>query len=1057
MKKLSLLLFVLLGLAATGFAQKTVTGSVKDPKGEPLIGANVIVQGTDIGTVTDIDGMFSVQVPPGRSAISITYIGFAEQVIDISNLTNVNITMTEGQLLDEVVVTALGIKRDKKALGYASTTVGADELAAKPETDVARALAGRSPGVNIASAAGLAGSGTKINIRGVSTISGNSQPLWVVDGVPINTDANENNNFNDGNITPTRNLDIDPNNIASMSILRGLAATTQYGSQGRNGVILITTKTGGGGSGVKKYNASFSQSYGQISAHIPEYQNKWANGFDGDYGEFFSNWGVLFSDNFEAAVHPYSEVKAIFPDLEIIQGRYKVVNTPNNVSDFFQKGHAYTTSFTAGINGDIGNFNVAMSKLSEEGYIKNNNLDRLNLSIGGTANISSKLKINGSFSYIKTDFKSPTVGAGLGSNSNGGPSVFANLFYTPRNIDLMNLPYQHPITGASVYYRGITNPRWLLENSSQGSFVNRFMAMMGANYKVNDWLSATYRVGIDSYDENQEYWVQKGSVGYPSDVAAFGTGLLRTSDGNNVITDQNFIVTGNRNINDDIDVTFNVGVNHRDDKYSQTGLESTNQVVYGLISHRNFTTTNSRDLRQNNLSYLQRRIIMGAYGDVTVGYKNYLYLNVAARNDWASSHEKEYRSQFYPGFSVSFVPTDAFESLAGGFMDYLKLRAGYGTSANFADPYSTRARLTLNATETVDGNGNVVSLGLPSLLANPNLRPELQSELEFGVESKFLNNRIGLELSWYNRKAEDQIIERPLDPSTGYSSTFLNAGTVTNKGVEIGLTVSPVATKNINWNLRANFTKNVSKVVDLPEGSEEILIGGFSNLGSFAIKDQPFGVIKGTYVEKDANGNLLVNSNGDWKISSEIGIIGDPNPDYMLSGFSDLTVYGLTLSAQLDFVKGGDIFSYSAGTPIGRGVAKELEDFNPTITVILPGVSEETGEPNNIPMPASGVFFSNTIIGGGADDRGIYDGTRLRLREISVSYTLPKSVFKGTFIESASISLVGNNMWYRAFNTPASSKVDPDRTAFGTNNASGFDFLGGPSAARYGGTIKFNF
>ncbi|MBK8700357.1 MAG: SusC/RagA family TonB-linked outer membrane protein [Saprospiraceae bacterium] len=1057
MKKLSLILFVLLCSITVGLAQKTVTGSVKDPNGEPLIGANVLVQGTSIGTVTDIDGMFSIQVPGGRNALLITYIGFADKVVDVTDLTSVDVNMAEGQLLDEVVVTALGIKRDKKALGYASTTVGSDDIARKPETDVARALAGRSPGVNIASSAGLAGSGTKINIRGVSTISGNSQPLWVVDGVPINTSANENNDFNDGNITPTRNLDIDPNNIESMSILRGLAATTLYGSQGRNGVILITTKTGGGGSGVKKYNASFSQSYGQITAHIPEYQNKWANGFDGDYGEFFSNWGVLFSDNYEAAVHPYSEQKAVFPELEIIQGKYKVVNTPNNIKDFFQKGQAYTTSFQAGINGDIGNFNVAMSKLSETGYIKNNKLDRFNLSIGGSANISSRLKLNGSFSYIKTDFKSPTIGAGLGSNTNGGPSVFANLFYTPRNIDLMNLPYQNPITGASVYYRAITNPRWLLENSSQGSFVNRFMSMMGATYKVNDWLTANYRIGVDSYDENQEYWVQKGSVGYVADVAAFGTGLLRTTDGNNVITDQNFGISGQRELNDDLDITFNVGANHRDDKYSQTGLESSNQVVFGLISHRNFTTTNSRDLRNNNLSYIQRRIIMGLYGDLTFGYKNYLYLNVAARNDWASSHEKEYRSQFYPGFSVSFVPTDAFESLSESFLDYMKLRAGYGTSANFADPYNTRAVLSLNSNETVDANGNVVSLGLPSLLANPNLRPELQSELEFGVEAKLLNNRIGLDFSWYNRKAEDQIIERPLDPSTGYSSTFLNAGTVTNKGVEIGFTLSPVASKNITWNLRANFTKNVSKVVDLPEGSEEILIGGFTNLGAFAIKDQPFGVIKSTYVVKDDKGNLLVNSNGDWKISSEIGIIGDPNPDFMLSGFSDLTVYGLTLSGQLDFVKGGDIFSYSAATPIGRGVAKELEDFNPTITVILPGVLEETGEVNNIPQPASGVFFNNTIIGGGAYDRGIYDATRLRLREISLSYNLPKSIFNGTFIESASISLVGNNIWYRAFNTPASSKVDPDRTAFGTNNASGFDFLGGPSAARYGGTVKFNF
>ena len=809
-----------------------------------------------------------------------------------------------------------------------------------------------------------------------------------------------------------------------------------------------------------------------IEAFIPEYQNKWGNGFDGDYGEFFSNWGVLFSNNKIAPVHPYSEVKAVFPDLEIIQAKngYAVVNTPNNVSDFFQKGASKTTSVTAGVSSDIGSFNVAVSRLGETGYIANNDLSRTNLSIGGSANLSSKITFNANFSYISTDFKSPTVGAGLGSNSNGGPSVFANLFYTPRNIDLMNLPYQNPITGASVYYRGITNPRWLLENSQQGSITNRFLTMASAGYQMLDWLKATYTLGIDTYDEDQKYYVQRGAVGFPTtpvDVSAFATGLLRTSNGNNIVTDHNIRLTANRQLSNDIDLIATAGFNHRTDEYKQTGLESTNQVVFGLIAHNNFTKSASRDLRGSELSFTSKQIIMGAFGEAALGYKNYLYLNLAARNDWASTHEKDYRSQFYPGVSVSFVPTDAFEGLSSGFMNYLKFRAGYGTSANFAPPYSTRQSLSLNANETVDANGNVVALGLPALLANVDLKPELQTEIEFGLETKIIDNRVGFDISYYKRTAKDQIINRPLDPSTGYGTTFLNAGTISNKGIEVGFTLTPFSSKNMSLNLRTNFTKNVSKVESLPDGSKEILIGGFTNLGAFAIEGQPFGVIKGAYVVRDGGsvedgnlgrvGNLLITPNGNWKISSEIGIIGDPNPDFSLSQFLDFNVYGFSLFGQVDFVKGGDIFSYSAGTPIGRGVAKELEDFNPELPVILPGVLEETGEVNNIPQPASGVFFRNTIIGGGADDRGIYDATRIRLREIGVSYNLPKSIFKGTFIESASISLVGNNMYYRAFNTPASSKVDPDRTAFGTDNAAGFDFLGGPSAKRYGVTAKVNF
>lgn len=1060
MKRLLTTLVFALACYGLAVAQRTVTGTVSGD-GESLIGASVTVKGASGGARTDINGKYSIKVPAGATTLTFSYTGFATQDVTLGSSDVLDVTLSSNSQLNEVVVTALGIKRDKKALGYASTVVSAAEINERPETDVARALIGRSPGVQITNSSGLAGSGTKINIRGISTISGNAQPLWIVDGVPVNTAANENNNFNDGNITPTRNLDIDPNNIESISILRGLSATTLYGSQGRNGVILVTTKTGS--SAKKRYRTTVSQTYNLIDAIVPEYQNKWGNGFDGDYGEFFSNWGYVFDGKVPPnnPRHPYYEHRNLFPEVPEFQqaNGYIPQAIPNNIKDFFQRGTSLTTSVNTGVSGDFGSFNVAFNRTSEEGYIANNSLGRTNISIGGTANLSEKLTFNANFNYVRTDFKTPTVGAGLGSNSNGGPSVFANLFYVPRNIDLMNWPYQNPVTGGAVYYRNggdITNPRWLLENSSQQSLTNRFFSSMGLNYALTDWLKLGYNLGIDTYSEGQQYHVNRGASGFPTAVAAFGTGLLRNTNAVNTIYDHTIRLNAARNITDDLDFTANIGVNARQDTYDQNGVESTNQVVFGLLEHRNFVTHDTRTLRNGQLNFYSRRIWLGAFADATLGYKNYLYLNLQARNDWASTHEKDYRSLLYPGVSVSFIPTQAFAGLESKTLNFLKLRLGYGTSANFADPYSTRPYLSLVSGLTVDAVGTVNALALSSLLANPDLRPELQQELEAGVEARLFNNRVGIDLSLYDRTAKDQIVNRPLDPSTGFGSTFVNAGTISNKGIELGFSVTPVQTSDFTWNLRANFTKNISNVEELPDGSEEIYIAGFSSLGNFAIEGQPFGVIKGIATVKDENGNAVITSNGDYKQTSEIQIIGDPNPDFLLTGLTDINWKGFTLSGQVDYVHGGDIYSFSAGALIGRGVAKELEDFDPTLTVILPGVLED-GTPNNIQMPASGVFFGNTIIGGGPDDKGIFDGTRLRLREVSLAYNLPKSILGSAPIQGVSISLVANNMWFRAFNTPASSKVDADRTAFGTGNGLGFDFLGGPSTRRYGATIKVSF
>jgi TonB-linked SusC/RagA family outer membrane protein len=1066
-----LLTCLALAFVVFSFAQeRTVSGKVTFvDDGTPLPGVNVVVKGTTSGTVTDSDGNYKVSTSGSGGTLVFSFIGFQTKEVEVGERTVVDVALTSDITeLTEVVVTAQGIAKDQKTVGFATTTISSDRLANKPETDIGRALQGRTPGLQILNSSGLAGSGTKINIRGNSSITGNTQPLWVVNGVPINTDSRDiNADFRDGQVAPTRFLDIDPNNIESISVLRGLSATTLYGSQGRNGVILVTTKTGSTKPQARAFEGSVTQSYFQVQAFVPEYQNKWANGFDGAYGEFFSNWGSLFDGKPTGVRHPYYEWKDVFPDHpEFNNLDYTPVAAPNNVKDFFQKGHSSTTSLTLGATTALGNVNFSYSHLDEEGFIKNNNLVRDNFSFGGNAKLTDKLTLMSTFNYVRTDMETPPSGAGSGSNSDGGPSVFAEIFYTPRNIDLSAWPWENPVDHSSVYYRNnnsITNPYWLLKNTRQTDFTNRFFSSSSLNYKVNDWFNVTYRLGWDTFTEKQTYWTNKGaSVSFDENLLP---GAYRSSTGLNTIVDHTLMAAFNKDLSQDVNLTALVGVNHRRNEYNQEGLESLGQVVYGLIEHRNFTSTQSKDFRGNNLNYQDNSTIAGAYFDANIGFKDMLFVNLSGRNDWSSTLEKENRSQFYPGGSVAFLPTAAFPSFGGEVLDFLKLRLGYGTSANFPGAYNTRPTLSLNAQNRIDAEGNVITIRQQSLLANPGLKPELLRETEFGIETQMFQNRIGLNLSYYVKMSKDQIIQRDLDPSTGYTSTFINAGEISNKGIEAFITLVPVKTTDWTFEVITNFTKNKSMVESLPEGSKEILISGYTNLGNFAIEGKPYNVIKGTYVERAPDGQTIVNSAGNYKQANEIGIIADPNPKWMGSVMTNLSWKNISFGMQWDYVHGGQTFSYTAATMVGRGVAKDLEDFDPTLTLILPGVLEITDEegnvtgykPNNIPLTTAGVFFDNTIIGGSPSDRGVYDATRVRFREISLGYTIPSSIASKAKMRNINVSFVGNNLWYRAVNAPKYAKADFDRTAFGTSNGAGFDYLGGPSAKRYGVNVKFNF
>lgn len=1070
-----LLLFFAMALCVSVWAQeRTVSGRVTSADdGSPLPGVNVVLKGTTNGSVTDSEGNYRISgLPPGGGSLIFSFIGLQTQEVQIGDRTQVDVSLSlDVQQLSEVVVTAQGIQREQKALGFATTTISSAMLAEKPETDLGRALQGRTPGLQILNSSGLAGSGSRINIRGNSSINGDTQPLWVVDGVPVNTQSNDiNGSFLDGQVAPTRFLDLDPNNIESISILRGLSATTTYGSQGRNGVILVTTKTGSRGK-QNKFQASVMQSYYVVDPVVPEFQNKWANGFDGAYGEFFSNWGSLFDGNPTGFRHPYWEHRNLFPEFPEFQqsatdnGGYVPVAAPNNIKDFFTKGHSATTSLNLGATNQFGSINFSYSHLDEAGFIEGNNLVRDNFSFGGNQRLNDKLTLAATFNFVRTDFETPPSAAGAGSNSLGGPSIFSNLFYVPRNIDLMRWPFEHPVTKASIYYRNGNdqpNPRWVQKNARQTSITNRFFSSSSVNYKLTDWFNVTYRLGYDTYSEDQTYSVNKGGTGY-SDLLI--PGAYRSTSGNNTVIDHSLLGSFSKEFNENFDLTALVGFNYRSNKFRQQGLESLGQVVYGLLEHRNFTSTFPRDFRGANLNYQLNSAIQGVFFDATLGYKSYLYVNLSGRNDWSSTLEKENRSLFYPGASVSFIPTAAFPSFAPDVLDFLKIRVAYGTSANFGSPYNTRPTLTLNSQARVDAIGNVITSSLPALLANPNLKPELLRETEFGIETKLLQNRIRLDLSVYNRIAEDQIIQRPLDPSTGYSSTFINAGTISNKGIEATMWFVPLRRGDLTVEVGANFTRNRSLVESLPEGSKEILINGFSDLGNFAIEGKPLNVIKGSYVERSPDGQLIVNESGDYKQANDIGVIADPNPEWLGSAMLNITWKGLTFGMQWDYVHRGQIYSYTAATMIARGVAKELESFDPTLPLVLPGVREVfDGDgnvvgytPNTIPLTTSGVFFTNTIIGGSPDDRGVYDATRVRFREASVSYSLPASIVSKLKVGGISVSVIGNNLWWRAINAPKYSRADFDRTAFGANNGAGFDYLGGPSARRYGVNLKVTF
>ncbi len=1058
MRKKLLLSFCALMLVTLGiFAQlPTVTGKVIDDKGKPIEGASVFEKKSQKGTVTDENGVFRLPAKVG-STIVVSGVGFSRQEMVVSaSTTLMNVSLKNlSEDLSEVVVTALGMKKEKKALGYAVSTVSKKDLELRPEGDIGRILTGKAPGVNILNTSGLSGSGTNIVIRGVSTITGSSQPLFVVDGVPFNSNTNTNASFVYGNQTSSRFLDLDPNNIENITVLKGLSATTLYGEVGRNGVILVTTKNGATQSARKKSEITVSQSYfvNEV-ANLPEYNQSYGGGFDLSLGlAFFSNWGAKFTDPPTKVKHPYDRpaLTSAFPEFVGATYDYKFYNS---VKNFFRKGGVNNTSVNIAGSTPGLNYNANFSYLDDQGFTIGNGVNRNTFGFGGTAKLTNKITASGTINYVSNDVKSPPTSTSFGSRATA-TSVFGDVMYTPTAVDLMGLPYENPLDHSHVYYRGgndIQNPRWTLYNAFTSDKVNRTYGNFALRYEVVPGLNLSYRIGFDNYAENQVYAQNKGGAG------VWATGVYRTSSGTSNIWDHTFLLNYDHNLTNDINLTVDAGVNSRENTFQQIGYLSTQQLVYGLLDHTNFVTHDIVSENGQDLDYKIKDQTIGAFAQGRFGYKQYAYLTVGGRNSWTSTLEPENRSIFYPSASLSFIPTSAITSLQNNkSINYLKVRIGYSTSAGFPGAYSTRSVLNIATRSFLDRNGTAVNTNaIGNQLANPGLKPELQKEIEAGIEGKFLRNRLSIDLTLYQRTADNQILNRDLDPSTGYTSQQINAGKVTNKGVELGLGYTVVQSKNWKWQLDALYTINKSMVSDLPSYLKQVVTAGYTTLGNVAINGYPLGVIQGYSFQRDPkSGQRLVSATGDYITSTSPGIIGDANPKYKLTGISSLGYKGFNLRMQWDYTCGGDMYSATSSVLLGRGVTRDTE-FDRAAGYILPGVTAD-GKPNGIQTSATQAFFNNTVAGGAADEAGIYDATVIRLRELSLSYNLPEKLLAKTPFGSLSFTLSGSNLWYYAPNFPKYVHFDPETSGLGVSNGKGLEFFTGPSSRRMGASIRVTF
>lgn len=1106
MKQTLLVLALVFFAFGITLAQRNISGKIADSNGDPLIGASILIKGTDIGTVTDELGAYSITVPPGNNVLIFSYTGFTTQEITLGANNVLDMTLAESaEQLSEVLVTAIGIQREKKALGYAVTDLNGDQITQRSEPDPVRAIAGKVPGVQISGAGGAPGQSTKINIRGFSSLTGNTQPLFVVDGIPFDNSVNASRSTNvngnvitAGNQYSSRAFDIDPNNIESITILKGAAAAALYGSRATNGVVVITTKTGAKNTrkGLEvTYNSSFQME--EVSG-IPSYQDIYGQGSNQNYnGGFIGNWGAPFpeyADQLNAQYGTqYSKVYApgypegtvphplvsggfalgegydkIFTNLLDANGNPVAVpyRPYDIVGGFFETGNMWENSLNISAGGAEGGLNAVISRMTNEGIVPESQVARTSLSFGGNAKLSNGLLVNGNVTYVSTTQASPPVTGSIVGGNTFTPvdgSIFTRLFFLPRNFDLnqsnpegIAYPFENPVTGGNVFYRALDNPYWLVKNNRYTSRVNRVYGNIALSYDVLPWLNLTGRGGINTYSDSRKSIESRGGVADPD-------GEVWTDDVINTEVDLNYLATVNTKIGEDFDIRVIGGLNWNQRQLSSHYVVGDQIITFGLNN-----TDATAVQTSNETNRLQR--FYAVYGDVQLGFKNFLYVGLTARNDWSSTLPKKNQSYFYPGVNASFVLSDAL-GMSNNVMDYAKVRGAWTQVGNEASPYQTATTYRLGIPFVTAGGTSINRATLDDRLGNATLVNELTTEIEFGADVRFFRNRLGLDVTWFKRNSENQITATAVPGSVGFETAIVNAGEIENKGWEVLLNLVPIRTASgFEWSSTVNFSRIRSLIVDAGAGGD-IFIGGLTdnNGGVIHRTGFPYGQIFGTKNARSPEGDILINKSLGTTIPlPELQVIGDPNPDFLLGFINTFSFKGFSLNALIDWRQGGDMYLTTAGSLLLRGQIKITEDRE--ALRVIPGVygDPQTFEPvtgengqyvrNTTGITAFDYHFTNGFGVYGADETNVYDITTVRLREVTLAYTFPKKLLAKTPFGSARVSFSGRNLWWYTPNVLEGVNQDPEVLAeTSSSNVQGIEYGGYPTTRRFGVNLSVTF
>lgn len=1022
---------------------------------DPVIGASVNIKGTTHGAQTDFDGKFYFQT--GQKfpySLVVSYMGYKQTEV-VVNANSVVIELTQQEnALSEVVVTALGITKEKKSLGYTTQSLKNKDLSDTKETNFLNSMTGKLAGVRITNSQGDMGS-SRIIIRGETSIGGNNQPLFVVDGVPV-----DNTQFSSvGGLSASRDFknaiaDLNPNDIETLTVLKGPNAAALYGSRAAHGVVLITTKSGKNQKGL---GISFSTgiTISQV-ATLPSFQNTFGQGSNGRFS-YVDGKGGGINDGVDESWGPKMDGRLI-PQFNSNGVAVPFVAHPNNVKDFFNTGITYENSVSVAKSDEKSDFRLGINNQKQTGIVPNSEVNKTNFTINSNYQISESIKVGVTGNYIVTD--APALPGGPSGNRAAG--VMLQFLWFGRQVDINALRNNRDVNWNNSYY---SNPYWNAYYNTTSQQRNRLIGDIHLDAKLAEGLNFRFRTGVDYYNDRRKYEIKYGTNGTP-----FGS----YAEDAYTVNEQNTegIFTYTKKLNDDFSVDALAGFNIRNHSDANNYQKAPRLAVPDL-----YTLTNSRDplTSSNNLSRLR---VYSAYASAQFGYKNYAFLNVTARNDWSSTLPSNNRSYFYPSFNGSFVISDAF-NLKSNTLDLLKIRGGWSEVGNDADPYQLST--VYNFQTAFDGNPIQTS---SQKKLNENLKPETTRSTELGLEASFWKNRLHFDFAYYNTNSFDQILEIKTTAASGYTSQLINAGKINNRGIEIQLDGTPVQTENFKWNIAGNYSRNISKVeiLDYAGSIKNYTIGSSGGVDVLASVGQAYGALYGTAYERDANGNIVVGANGLPKADPTKRVLGHYTPDYLAGVTNTLTYKNLELSFLVDASVGGEIFSGTNRTGTYTGVLAETLPGRDAANGGLNYYVATTGTTNtktlvsggNVPSGAviydDGMIFKGVYADGtpntsvlsaqeyykasyNISEAYIYSSTFVKLREIKLAYNFNKKFARKLGLDGASITAVGRNLLFIYKDVP---NIDPE-TAFNTGNAQGLESLSLPTTRNFSLNVNLKF